>query len=82
MFEFVDNFGRFPQVPWLRELGLLDVGGLEVLRCAQDDSQRDCHPEPIRCAQGKLREGSHARMGITRVKCLDNPPFPCYDSAN
>ncbi len=43
------------------------VPDAEILRCAQDDSQalrmtartplKYCHPEPIRCAQGKLRAG-------------------------
>ena len=31
--------GDYPQPPRRRELGLLDVGGLEILRCAQDDSR-------------------------------------------
>ncbi len=74
MFEFVENLGRFPQVPRLRELGLLVVCAREILRCAQDDQPPGCHPE--------RSEGSRARMGITSVKCLDNPSFPCYHSAN
>jgi hypothetical protein len=31
--------------PRLRESGLLDECALQILRCAQDDSQGFCHPE-------------------------------------
>src|SRR5260370_42420315 len=31
--------------PGLRESGLLDACALQILRCAQDDSQGCCHPE-------------------------------------
>src|SRR6516225_4361923 len=49
-----------PKSPRLRESGLLDEGAPEILRGA--------YPEPIRCAQGKLREGSRADLGVITSK--------------
>src|SRR5260370_42470235 len=42
----IDFYLVIPQKsPRLREPGLLDACALQILRCAQDDSQGCCHPE-------------------------------------
>jgi hypothetical protein len=52
-----------------------------MLRCAQHDSQDSnqvseqtaCHPEPIRCTQGKLREGSRV---VRSLRLHGEHPLP------
>jgi hypothetical protein len=36
-----------------------------------NNQNRYCHPEPIRCAQGELREGSDA-LGIEILRCAQD----------
>jgi hypothetical protein len=68
------------------------------IRCAQDTAQHGrtapevpcmlppkCHPEHVRCAQGKLREGS-VTVGYEMLRCAQDdsperwilPPPDCY----